>query len=104
MQHWIEFLPQARALLGAIILTARAVLVIRALRPSVPTSTTKSDAATPAPTPSASTTGVAKCNSTPSTPVVAHGACDLAVCTDHGDRARPDRLDELDRAGRTTTP
>ena len=67
MPHWIEFLPEARALLTTIILTARAVLVIRALRPSVPTSTTKSDAAAPTPTPSASTTGVTKCNSAPST-------------------------------------
>jgi hypothetical protein len=68
MQHWIEFLSQARALLATIILTARAVLVIRALRPNVPTSTTKSDAATPpTPTPSASTSDAAKC-STLSTP------------------------------------
>ncbi len=62
MQRWIEFLPEARALLVTVILSARAVRVIRTLCLGAPTSTIKSDAVAPIPTSSASTTGVVERN------------------------------------------
>jgi hypothetical protein len=44
--HWIEFLPEARALLSILILTARTILAVRTLRStSVPTSQPPADAA-----------------------------------------------------------
>jgi hypothetical protein len=65
VQHYIEFLPEARALLAAIILTSRAILVIREIHPSSRTSVAKRDPAAPAPAPAAPTTSASNDGDTP---------------------------------------
>ena len=55
-QHWIELLPETRALLAILILTARTILALRALRSrGVPTPLTPADAAASSPATTTST-------------------------------------------------
>jgi hypothetical protein len=54
--HWIEFLPEARALLSILILTARTILAVRTLRSrSVRTSHAPADGAASSPAATTST-------------------------------------------------